>query len=225
LAIVLVSTGFNPARATDEDLPKPITPHGQDWRAAVREFAETELKHPAWGLSHSVRDYELARSLAATDHVQLDDDILYAAAYLHDVAAFAPYKKQGVDHQDQGARIVGPLLTGTGFPVTKLEAVAGAIRTHMFERDPVGPEALYLHDADALDWLGAIGVARIFGLVDPTGGKPDGPAAVKMLQDNLSKVPSRILSKAGQALVPKRVRELEQFLNDLKHESASYQSL
>jgi len=55
--------------------------------------------------------------------------------------------------------------------------------------------------------------------------KPDGPAAVKMLQDNLSKVPSRILSKAGQALVPKRVRELEQFLNDLKHESASYQSL
>ncbi len=34
-----------------------------------------------------------------------------------------------------------------------------AIKTHMFDRDPVGPEALYLHDADALDWLGAVGAA------------------------------------------------------------------
>jgi HD superfamily phosphodiesterase len=62
-------------------------------------------------------------------------------------------------------------------------AVRGAIRTHMYYRDPAGPEALYLHDADALDWLGAIGAARIFGLVDTKGGKPDGPQAVKMLEE------------------------------------------
>src|SRR5579864_2195514 len=60
------------------------------WRATVRQFAAQHFKHPAWGYSHSVRDYELASALAAADHVTLDDDVLFAAAYLHDMAAFAP---------------------------------------------------------------------------------------------------------------------------------------
>jgi hypothetical protein len=95
----------------------------------------------------------------------------------------------------------------------------------MYYRDPVGPEALYLHDADALDWLGAIGVARIIALVDPHGGNPDGPKAVGMLNDNLSKVPSRVLSPAGRALVPERKAELEKFLADLKRESDDFRTL
>jgi len=204
--------------------PSPIAP-GSDWRAAVRAFAEARLRHPAWGASHCLRDYQLARALAAEDHVALDDDVLYAAAYLHDVAAFAPWQQHGVDHADEAALIVAGLLEGTGFPMSKIEAVRGAIRTHMFPRAPVGPEALYLHDADALDWLGAIGVARIFGLVDPNGGQPDGPAAVKMLQDYLAKVPPRILSPAGQARSRARVSELRGYLRELAGESADYRSL
>ena len=191
----------------------------------MHRFAEANLKHPAWGLSHSVRDYELAKDLAAADQVTLDDDVLYAAAYLHDVAAFAPFRKSFMDHQDAAARIVEPLLAGTGFPLSKIEAVSGAIRTHMYDRDPVGPEAIYLHDADALDWLGAIGVARVFGLVDPNGGSPDGQTAAKRLEDTLATVSTHIVSKAGQARAPQRLRELEQFLRDLRAESADLRSL
>ena len=101
----------------------------------------------------------------------------------------------------------------------------GAIRTHMYFRDPVGPEAIYLHDADALDWLGAIGVARIIALVDPQGGAPDGPAMAKELEDNLAKVPDRVVSPAGRALVPARKAELEKFLQDLRRESTDLQDL
>lgn len=196
-----------------------------DWRADVYRFAETHLKHPAWGASHSTRDYELAKELAASDKVAVDDDVLYAAAYLHDVAAFAPFAKPNVDHQDEAANIVASLLEGTGFPMAKIEAVRGAIRTHMFGRDPVGPEAIYLHDADALDWLGAIGVARIVSLVDPNGGSPDGPAVVKRLESNLANVPSRIVSKSGKAKAPQRVRELEEFLRNLRAESSDFKAL
>jgi hypothetical protein len=203
----------------------PTIEHTGDWRAAVHRFAATNLKHPAWGLSHSLRDYELAKELAAADQVTLDDDVLYAAAYLHDVAAFVPFRRSFVDHQDEAARIVESMLAGTGFPMSKIEAVRAAIRTHMDERDPVGPEAIYLHDADALDWLGAIGVARVFGLVDPGGGSPDGPTVAKRLKDTLATVPPRIVSKAGQARAPRRVRELEQFLRDLRAESADLRSL
>jgi uncharacterized protein len=219
-AILLVATT---ALAADPAI-SPIE-HTGDWRASVRHFAEVNLKHPAWGFSHSVRDYELAKELAAADHVTLDDDVIYAAAFLHDVAAFAPFRKPDADHQDEAARIVESLLAGTGFPMNKIEAVRGAIRTHMFERDPSGPEAIYLHDADALDWLGAIGVARIFGLVDPNGGNPDGPAAAKRLQNYLEKVPSRVVSQAGKARAPERARELEQYLRSLRSETAELRTL
>ncbi len=196
-----------------------------DWHESVRQFAEQHFKHPAWGYSHSVRDYHLARQLASEDGESLDDDVLYAAAYLHDMAAFAPYEKPDVDHADEAARIVDTVLAGSGFPMAKIEAVRGAIRTHMFDRDPVGPEAIYLHDADALDWLGAIGVARIFGLVDPNGGNPDGPAAVKMLEDNLAQVPSRVLSTAGRKRVGPWAGELRQFLERLRGESDNLKAL
>src|ERR1700691_6731762 len=163
-------------------------PPAKDWRASVRELAVSRFKNPAWGYSHCLRDYALAKELAAADHVAIDDDVLYAAAYLHDMAAFPPWEDVKVDHSDVGARLVDTVLRGTGFPMAKIDAVRGAIRTHMYYRDPVGPEALYLHDADALDWLGAIGVARAFSLVDPNGGEMTGPGAVKSIEKNLLKV-------------------------------------
>jgi HD superfamily phosphodiesterase len=196
-----------------------------DWHTTVRNFAEQHFKNPAWGYSHSQRDYALARELAAADGVALDDDVLFAAAYLHDMAAFPPWANDKLDHSDVAADTVDTILKGTGFPAAKIDAVRGAIRTHMFYREPVGPEALYLHDADALDWLGAIGVARIFGLVDPHGADPTGPKAASMLEDNLAKVPARVLSPAGRARLPQRQAELERFLKDLKRESDDFRTL
>ncbi len=197
------------------------------WRETVRQFAAEHFKHPAWGYSHSMRDYELAKTLAAADHVALDDDVLFAAAYLHDMAAFAPWdrEKEGIDHADEGARVVDTVLKNTGFPPAKVDAVRNAIRTHMFDRKPVGAEAVYLHDADALDWLGAIGVARVMALVDPNGGDPDGPKAVKMLEANLARVPAGVVSPAGRKRLPALRRELADFLEDLRRETDGYRAL
>jgi hypothetical protein len=197
----------------------------QDWRAAVREVALSHFKNPAWGYSHNLRDYALAKELAAADHAAVDDDVLFAASFLHDMAAFPPWEDTKEDHSDVGARLVDTVLKGTGFPMQKIDAVRGAIRTHMYYRDPVGAEALYLHDADALDWLGAIGVARIIALVDPHGGNPNSKKAVGMLTDNLAKVPPRVLSPAGRARVPEGRAELEKFLKDLKRESDDLKTL
>jgi HD superfamily phosphodiesterase len=227
-AIVAAAT---PAMAVDPPAAAaaPGTPAAPaasaDWHTAVRDLAAKHFKNPAWGYSHCMRDYALARELAAADHVAIDDDVLFAASYLHDMAAFPPWENEKLDHSDVAADIVDTVLKGTGFPMAKVDAVRGAIRTHMYYRDPVGPEALYLHDADALDWLGAIGVARIIALVDPKGTSPDGPKAVKMLEDNLQKVPSRVLSPAGRAMVPSRQAELATFLKDLRRESENLKTL
>jgi hypothetical protein len=205
--------------------PAPAEGTSTDWHTTVRNFAAEHFKNPAWGFSHCQRDYALARQLAAADHVVLDDDVLYAAAYLHDMAAFPPWADAKLDHSDIGAAKVDSLLKDTGFPMAKIDAVRGAIRTHMFYRDPKQPEALYLHDADALDWLGAIGVARIIALVDPNGGDPTGPKSIKMIEDNLAAVPSRVLSPAGKALLPIRQAETEAFLKQLRSESDDLKTL
>jgi hypothetical protein len=223
--VVLIAIVFSGTLGTGAASSVTQPPTASDWHITIRAFAAQHFKNPAWGYSHSQRDYSLARELAAADHMTLDDDVLFAAAYLHDMAAFPPWADDKLDHSDIAAGVVDTILQGTGFPMAKIDAVRGAIRTHMYYRDPIGPEALYLHDADALDWLGAIGVARIMALVDPNGGDPDGPKAVKMLEDNLAQVPARVVSPAGRAQLPQRKAELEQFLKDLRRESENLRTL
>jgi HD superfamily phosphodiesterase len=232
LLLSIIGASFGPAMAAPPAAAaspvRPVAPKQAalaDWHTTVREFAAKHFKHPAWGYSHCMRDYALARELAAADHVTVDDDVLFAAAYLHDMAAFPPWEKEKLDHSDVAADIVDTVLKGTGFPMAKVDAVRAAIRTHMFYRDPAAPEALYLHDADALDWLGAVGVARIMSLVDPNGGEPDGPKAAAMLEDNLTRVPQRVLSPAGRAQVAPRKAELEEFLRELRRETENLRTL
>ena len=74
------------ADATQRALPAAAPPAAggpalaSDWHVTVRELAGKHFKNPAWGYSHCMRDYALARELAASDHVTLDDDVLFAAA-------------------------------------------------------------------------------------------------------------------------------------------------
>ena len=195
------------------------------WRAQVIELAKANFKHSAWGFSHSVRDYDLAKSLARQDKVELDDDVLFAAAYLHDIAMFSDWQKPGVDHADQAAAIVDTVLTGIGFASKKIDTVRLAIKTHMFNREPAGPESVYLHDADALDWLGAIGIVRTFSMIDANGGQPDARKMVGVLEDYIENVPTHVMSPSGKVLAIERNAEAERYLTQLNSESANFNSL
>ena len=206
------------------------------WRAGLEAFAKAHFRHPAWGWQHSRRDYNVARDLAREDGVKIDDDVLFAAAYIHDIAGFAPWEDKDLshDHSDVGAAKLGEVLTGLGFPAAKIDAVREATRTHMFYRKATLPEAVYLHDADALDWLGAIGVARFIATVehgnpppekaDPEGA-PDLPAAVAEIEQYLKDAPPGIQSAAGRARIPALVAESRAFLVRLKAESEDGKAL
>jgi uncharacterized protein len=129
---------------------------------------------------------------------------------------------------------LGDVLLGLGFPAAKIDAVREATRTHMFYRKALTPEAVYLHDADALDWLGAIGVARIIATVehgDPPLATPDPfaapdlPGAVAEIEANLKDVPPAIQSPAARARVPALVAEARAFLTRLKAETEDGKAL
>src|SRR6185312_14134534 len=192
----------------------------EGWRDSIRALNEQHFKHTAWGTAHSVRDYDVAKWIAASDHLAYDDDVLFAAAYLHDIAGFVPWEKQGVDHQDRGAELMDSVLTGFGFPVEKIEKVKAAIRTHMPDRDPgTAVESRLLHDADGLDWLGAIGIARDMSIVDVNGGKPDFGWALNRLREDAAKVPGSLVTRAGKREAERRVAVTRAFLKDLESET------
>lgn len=194
----------------------------EDWRKAARQVAQEDVQHSACGASHSPRDYELAKQLAATDNMKLDGYVLFAATYLHNVAAFPAFRKPDMDHQNQAPRIVDSSLKNAGLPTAKLEAIRGPIRTHIFPRDPIGAEAIYLHVVYPLAWTGTSGVARVLGVVDPRGGGTNGPGASEWPHQNFTEVPARIVSRAGKALAVERVRQLKEFLHALRAQYSNF---
>ena len=105
----------------------------------------------ASGFNHCTRVYHLARELDVDSY---DDDVLYAACYLHDIVIEENGHKLSAEKAEQ-------ILHEVGFPANKIQLVKEAISTHWPGENPQTIEAKLLHDANLLDSLGAIGVVRL----------------------------------------------------------------
>jgi uncharacterized protein len=193
-------------------------PLDAQWKVTIYHLARTKFLHPAWGWQHCERNYQVAMRLAKGDGLKVDPDVLFAASFLHDMAAFPPYAKGGVEHGDRAAQTSEAVLRDAGFPMSKFAAVQAAERGHMYYSNPgVEPEAIVLHDADSLDFLGSIGAARMIAL---TGEKAhDFGAALTALRSLLHDVPTRLLTKTGRRIGAQRAAELQRFLDDVHTES------
>ena len=188
------------------------------WKVSIYELARAKFRHPAWGWQHSERDYRLALEVAQGDHLTVDNDVLFAAAFLHDMAAFPPYEKKGMEHGDRAAETSEAVLREAGFPMAKFPAVQAAERGHMYYSvaGPV-PEAIALHDADSLDFLGMMGAVRILALTGEA--KPDATGAVKTLRSFLRDIPPKLITNTAKKLGAQRAAELMTFLDRLQAES------
>lgn len=216
--LVATAAVSSPAMAAD------TTPAGialdAPWKHAVFEFATDKLQHSAWGVSHSERDYLLASRLAAESKLEVDTDVLFAAAFLHDVGAFDGWRKDGVDHTDRAAEVVPEILTGASFPTAKIAAVQEAVRNHMYYREAAqSPEAIVLHDADTLDFLGDIGIARILSLTTRHRWAKDLATAAQTLAAFNTDLPPKLMTNAARKLAVDRVAESKVFLERLRAET------
>lgn len=188
------------------------------WKVRIYELAHAKFLHPGWGWQHSERDYLMATRLARGDGLHVDTDVLFAAAYLHDMSAFMPCPGPKIEHGVCAAHQARAMLQGTGFPMQKLAAVQAAESSHMFYSSPGSdPNAIVLHDADSLDFLGDIGAARLMAL---TGEKaPSFAPAVKTLRGFLKDIPPKLITKTAQRIGTERAAELRAFLDKLQAES------
>ncbi len=75
-------------------------------------------------------------------------------------------------------------------------------------------------------WTGwAIGVARLFALVDKKGGKPSGPDIVKGLKANQASASQGVVTPAGKARIPALIAEENAFLDALARETRDFSEL
>ncbi len=207
-------------RGLAADVQKTATGIALDapWKVTIYALARSTFKHPAWGWQHSERNYRIAMQLAQGDNLTVDRDVLFAAAFLHDMAAFQPCADTKMEHGDCAAIESEAVLRSAGFPMQKYAAVAAAERGHMYYRDPgTQPEAIVLHDADSLDFLGGIGAARMLALTG--SAKPDFGPAVKSLRSFLKDIPPKLITRTARTMAAARTVELKQFLDALDRET------
>jgi len=189
------------------------------------------FRHSHHDRYHVERVYNLAVHLAQKENADLD--IIKAAALLHDIARSMEDEGSIDDHANQGARMAKKILAETNFPKSKIDEVAYCIETHRFRKGvvPKTIEARILQDADRLDIIGAIGIARVFArsgwsntpIHDPSiPPKPqyDGKSesTVNHIREKLLKIKDTMHTKTARKIAEERHTYIEQFLERLLKE-------
>jgi uncharacterized protein len=180
---------------------------------ARRQYEGADAIHD---FDHVLRVLALAEQLAVQEGADLE--IVRTATLLHDMAR-GHGDRMSTDHAEAGAELARHLLAG--HPPEKVEAVVHAIAAHRFRGGPSPEtiEAQVLHDADKLDAIGAIGVARAFafgglegqrlwaevaGDYEETEDNRDRHTPVHEYQMKLVKIKERLLTKSARAIAQGR---------------------
>ena len=223
LAFVLVLTAFGQGALAAS--PQDPCASAKDWRAAVCSFSRANLKHFAWGYEHGLRDYTMAKQIAAGASIKYDDDVLFAASMLHDMGGFDPYARAGVDHAIRTTEVIDPVLKAAGFPMEKSDAVKAAVRTHSYydATKPTTSEAVLLHDADCLDFVGNVSVMRIVSIAGHEPSIPTVKKSLQLLESLYSEATKRLYSgEYTKGLASARTLEMRHFLDSLTTEAFSF---
>ncbi len=146
-----------------------------------------------------------------------DMDVLISGAILHDIGVKVNRKK----HYEAGKVKAAEILRQTGFPEDKIEAAlhVGEAHSRYGGPDPKTPEARVAQDADALEYVGAIGIVRavVRGIHD---GSFDGNVNgfPTFLRTILGKVEGTLHTEKAEKLARSRVAYMKDFLRRIEKE-------
>lgn len=129
-------------------------------RKTARQYFEDAPPSHDW--QHVLRVRRTALELA--EHEEADEKTLEAAAFLHDIGRVREMRGEIEDHATWSGREARRILKQRGYETSTIDPIVHCIRTHRYSNDakPETLEAKILCDADNLDALGAIGIARTF---------------------------------------------------------------
>ncbi len=193
---------------------------------------------PVHGLSHVLRVYRLCEQIGQMENANLR--ILRAAALLHDIEGDVDLRE---DHHLAAAEFAGKVLRQKGWDEDEIEEVLHCIRSHRFRdtrEEPESLEAKILFDADKIDAIGAVGVARAVAYAVRAGMDVYAPPSPHYLRTGelaegesqtvaheylfkLRHIKERIFTQTGRDLAESRHQRMAAFFEGWMEEIGEYQ--
>ena len=194
--------------------------------------AQATSADAAHDLTHIKR--VIRNTIYLTDIAKVNSWITVPAACLHDCVPVAKDSAQRAQGSKLAADTAIAFLATLPYPEEYLDAVHHAIEAHSYSAGiaPRTPEARVVQDADRLDSLGAIGIARcllVGGRLDRPLCDPNDPFCDEREPDDarytldhfyakLLKLPSTMQTEAGRAEAERRAALMRRYLDDLRGE-------
>lgn len=181
-------------------------------------------------LGHFQRVWRMARLINRLEGGPADDLVLLTTAYFHDLVALPKNHPQRKEASLLSAGRTAELLTTewSDFPHEKLNGVKHAIHAHSYSAGVKAEtaEARILQDADRMEAIGAIGLARVFytaGQLNAALFDADDPFAARRVPDDqrfaldhfqlkLLQLPAMMNTETGRRLAEGRAGYLREFL-------------
>lgn len=196
---------------------------------------------PCHDFYHTRRVRKVAKYLAKKEGA--DMFITEMATLLHDIGRIEEYKhkhhKKNLNHADLSAKNARPILKKLGISEKTINDICHAIIAHRF-RNPTEKartiEAKILRDADKLDSIGAIGIARAYiwlgeyriGTIytdkntwskfNINSNDPKHDSLQREWAIKLSKIKNQMFTRSGKQLAVKRHKLMKKYLQDLERE-------
>jgi len=205
-----------------------------DWTSRFATFLANQMSAAdgAHDRAHIERVVTTARRLADIEDAQME--AVRPAAWLHDCVVVPKDHPRREDASILAAEAAGSFLAEAGYPEHWIDPIEHAIAAHSYSGDvaPKTVEAKVVQDADRLDALGAVGIARCFmvgGALDHDFYDPDDPFCADRAPDDdtyaldhfyekLLRLPKTMQTDAGRAEAEHRVQFMRTYLDRLADE-------
>jgi uncharacterized protein len=198
------------------------TQEDYDFRSRLAQYVSGQAL-PIDKLGHQPRLYALTQLVG--HGMSYDDDVVYAAAWLHDLGVFIGHRPEDPEALSRWDNVTYAMdqapaaLARCGFPATKVVQVVEAIRTHQPHLTPTSVEGTILRDADILEQLGAVGILRVVAKVGRDTRYPTFTDAAGTLRKALADLPGKLHLDSAKALARPKIDLLESFLQAIDIEA------
>ena len=169
----------------------------------------TEQSGGTWAINHTRRLLHLVEEIGKG--LTYSAEAIWISAHLHDWGAYAPWAQKGVDHVQRSGQVAAEFLTERGCPEDLKALILECIALHHSAGADRSLEATLLRDADALDFLGAVGVLRDF-----SKNPRDLRAAYEQVRKRREKVPGMLQLERARAMGAERVSEMDALLEEFE---------
>jgi HD superfamily phosphodiesterase len=174
--------------------------------------ALTEEYGGQWGINHTKRLLQLIAIIG--EGLQYDPEAVWIAAHLHDWGGYGKWAQKDVDHAERSFQVAGEFLKERGCEPAMQQKILECIRLHHKGGAEGNVESQLLSDADALDFLGVVGVLRDF-----SKNTKDMRKAYDTARRRRATLPDALRLPRSRDLASERIPQMDELLERFKRDS------